>query len=247
MSKIHTLDFAELAKFYGLDMADITSIYGLPVCQEQGISEGFEGTGFELPDWSKDTGAGSTVDEDKATSGITGAPDGWEDQCLELTISGFDNGNIYRYFETDTGLAYYRFEFIILPRTNSSGDEFPLLWLEGFEGITWELFGISIIDDGTNYSIEMDMGFDPGGNTYFLNAVEDTRYLVEVYYDWTDDMWEWKVDGVSVASGTFFDSSPVPQITYIGSDIVTHGEFVRGDGWTVYVDNWGFSTCGWIT
>ncbi len=247
--KLYTKDYTDLSKILGADRDDLDVLMGVDMCLPNSVSEGFEGTGFELVGWSKDTGMGATIDEDEATSGVTGAPAGWDDQCLELTIPQFDWGNVYKNI-TDTGLFYMSFEFIIKSRTNNSTDMFPLLWLEGVQGPAVELFGITLVDNGigdNNYEIEMDMQYDPGQTfSYYSDAVEDTPYLVEVYFDWTDDKYEWKVDGVSQRISTL-SAPPTPTKIYIGTDMNTHLESVAGTGWTVYVDNWGFNECGWIT
>ncbi len=245
-NKLHGVEFANISKVYGVDTSNLASIFGLNFCQEQGIHEGFEGTGYELTGWSKDTGMGSTIDEDEATSGVTGAPDGWQDQCLELTIPHGDWGNIYRAVASDYGLMYSRFEFIIKARTNNAGDSFPLACVEDNIGLLgWEL---EFSDNGSNYDLGLTafLGID-WTLDYFLSMNEGTPYLVEVYYDWTLHKLEWKVDGVSQGTTTIAGDSKLVKL-FVGTDTITHGQFVWGigDDWTVYIDNYGFSTCGWV-
>ena len=243
-NKLHGVEFSSIDKVFGIDTSSLSTIYGLNFCQEQGIHEGFEGTGFELTGWSKDDAfGGSTIDEDEATSGVAGSPVGWEDQCLELTIGDIDYGNISRAI-SDYGLMYFRCEFIINARTNNFTDAFPLACAEDGMGLlAWKL---NLVDSGSNYVLECycDYGID-WNYDQVSGLTEGTPYLVEVYFDWTLNKVEWKLDGVLQDSGINSSDTEIVKL-FMGSDLMTHGQTVTGDNWTVYIDNCGFSTCGWV-
>lgn len=244
MSKIHTLDFSDLAKFYGLDMSDIASIYGLDVCSEIGVSENFEGTGFQLTGWSIQDDSGTGVDEDFDATSVTGAPAGWGSQCLLIERGIWEQEWITRVFP-DPAVEYHKFEFIIEtgPAFGQSTKIFKLTDITDFEihsllisnDLSTSL--INIISEGASQFV---------GDTLSL----DTLHTLEIRLDRPAREWEWKLDGVLQRNNV--DDSP--PITSPGTLIVTPqtnddlfiGGFLESTSIKMYFDNWEWSSCGWV-
>lgn len=247
MSKIHTLDFSDLAKFYGLDVSDIASIYGLDFgCPEIGVSEGFEGTGFELTGWTKNSGPNNSIDEDYDADTVVGAPAGWQDQCLAIDHQ-FDwfNSDIERTW-SQPSIEYHKFDIIVnSPPVHSgiltpfgleyNGSYFTQIQIEGVFGDAYfQWAGIST-------------GFKRAFNAITL----DTKYTIEIRYDIPALEWEWKIDGV-LQPNDEDDSAPVTSpgsITEANAklhDKLRIGPYSQSGNLICYIDNWQWSSCDWV-
>lgn len=251
MSKIHTLDFADLAKFWGLDVSDIASIYGLDfACPEIGVSENFEGTGFQLTGWTvnEDGPPFGEIDEDYDASTVTGAPAGWNAQCVEILANAdWSVANIERAFP-QSPIEYHRFDIIWsqLPFFGTANQ--PIFVMER-QGTT--RFEITMETDGTGTHLWLS---HEGGLEYQFGYLStDTLYTIETRYDRVALEWEWRINGV-LQPNNVDDSSPVtsPGIIDVSKQDLYFDKIRIGTdafGWTsfiAYVDNYQWSSCGWI-
>jgi len=186
--------------------------------------------------------AGCTRDPDCATSGVSGAPADWDDDCLEATIDDVGDAAYYQQdFAGSPDPAYFHFEFIVpsLAQYVDSGDYICILymwddtWGQGIE--------FQISSDGSNPRL---FGrFRAGGAPQeawgpILSA--NTRYKVDAYWNDTGNAWEWRVDGETIDSGTeaIADAIGVLQLGICAGRTST----VTG---TIYIDNFYIDNADW--
>jgi hypothetical protein len=201
--------------------------------------EGFEGTGYE-DTWRELIGTGPTINEDKATSGVTGAPADWGDQCCEMVAVAGQNCTavIQRAGSDGWGFAYptayVRFDFIL--DTDSLGNnESNQIWALSND-VSTKIADATVQRDGSgvlqlSFWIQHD---GSGGTRYTMNISQDTRYRVECKIDSVADTWEWKVDGTSKNSGSLTGSGAsmvVEEVWFGGASGATDAAM------TIYFDN----------
>jgi hypothetical protein len=135
--------------------------------------------------------------ENKATSGVTGAPSEWGDECLEIVHTGTNlwaEGD----FNGSHEKSFLRLEFIIDSESISAGGSNQILEVEDS---SWNsVYALQIIKTGGVLKAQLVSRYD--GNWHSFNSFAelslDTRYRVEVKWDSTAgvDEWSWKLDGV---------------------------------------------------
>jgi hypothetical protein len=201
-------------------------------------AEQYETPGDVDESWS--TGSvvsfGNTANAGKSTSGVSGAPGSWGDECLEVTLgAGAIGGDaMYRHvFPFPKDIVYLRQEFIVDAEALATGEAINILtWKESQspEVINGRIL-IRELAIWTLVQIEL------GGGEYIELArqgtlTEDTRYVVEVKYDSTNGYWAVWLDGKLTQSGHIRDHWG--QSTSV---IVSGSEGSSGRDITVYLDN----------
>ena len=166
------------------------------------FDEQFEATGYD--ETSADAGSdwvevgNGTIDEDFATSSVTGAPARWGNKCLKL-VPGSTGAQTTNTLDTAiTGDFYCRvdviFESVVtgdwnnffMVRDSSYNDCFR--WQHTEAGGTIKLY--CYVDAVTP--------IPAAGYTISL----DTVYRLDMYYNATTNAWEVKINGVSQGSNT---------------------------------------------
>lgn len=249
MGKLYTVDFSNLSKIMAADVSNLFSIYGM--CIEKGVSEGFEGTGFELTGWTINEGGDpwGEIDEDYDATTVSGAPASWEAQCMEIdAINPWSEANIERAFPTSP-IECHKFGIIFSMLPTFGDADLPIFVLEELGS---NRFYLELTTDGGGTKIRMN---NYGGIELAFNYLStDTLYTIETRYDRMALEWEWKINGV-LQPNNIDDSAPVTSPGTIHSaywddyhDLLRIG--TDASGWitfNAYVDNWQWSSCGWIT
>lgn len=196
--------------------------------------------------WDNTTEDGSsTLDEDYATSSLTGgAPDGWGDDCLQI-FTHTDSDRCYNYETLTTQTTIYvRVEVF----TASALTEIALNKATNFYYHT---------DASNARSVKVEIKREAGGDsrfqfTYFntsnaaSNFLSDntlsanTAYRVEFYMNTTTDAYEWLVDGVSQDSGT--DATGLRDFRRMHIGNATGNQ----EACTLYVDNVDANNSTWV-
>ncbi len=214
------------------------------------FDEKFEGVGYEEASWSETVGGSSTVDEDKATSGVTGAPANWDVQCLEIDKAGGDNAYTEQinFVQTD---SWFRLDFILTAESLANGGlaRFIQVWDNSWAA-AFQLFFYQV-----SGSLKLRMrSFHNGSSNYYaaLTTISlDTFYRVEVKWDITNNVWAWKIDGVAQPNDQDV-SDPITSEGILSSTHVTDIDNIRlggqsGDNaWQGYFDNFAIDDADWV-
>lgn len=196
------------------------------------FSEGFEGTGYESGSPTETVGSGSTVNEDKATSAVSGAPSTWQGQCLE-TISTGDVAYVLLDGSTEDP-SYTRIEFIIGSDGLASEADYSLV-ATGADSSLNQLWDIILYQTGgVKYIILQAKKDDGGGAGDIVSAFSyDTRYRAEFKWDNAANEWEYKFDGTSINSGSITGAPASRSLYYVICG--QHG--VGSEALTAYYDS----------
>jgi hypothetical protein len=180
------------------------------------LDEKLEGTGYQNT-WTESVGAGCTINEDAASSDV-GSPTDWGSQCLKLiTAVGVPN---YTYsLLGDGAIRYTRVEIVITARTlddgtgrliavgmNNAGSTYCWRLFIARSGASY-LFAVIAFLDGTTQSLYW-------GSAYSLN----TKYRLEIRWDKTNNVFDWKVDGTSQGSQSLVAGSVQMGLICAGGD-----------------------------
>lgn len=142
---------------------------------------------------------GNTYDPDYAT-----AISGWGSKCLQV-VAAADSTNAYIYHElaANQAITYTRIEVYPTDLSGFATGEDALI-LQMYNKSWTLVYAIYIYNNaGTNY-FRIRSRYNASDN-YFLsdNSIAiNTKYTIEVYWDNTNDLWSWRVDGVDQGDGT---------------------------------------------
>jgi len=212
--------------------------------------EKLEGTGYEET-WNigETVTAGNTLDEDQATSGVTGAPGNWHAQCLKCETTAISS-NAYIYHSEDFGgTLYYRLGFIIAAENLANDGTLNLAWYADstFSG---GLFCMLFQNTGGDLVITVSIYTD-STNTFqsfssFATVSLDTPYVFEFVVDESAGAageWDWWLDGVRQPNDQDA-SDPVTTPGNLGTGYLRPTELLQGivtasvgGTNTVYMDN----------
>lgn len=179
-------------------------------------NEGFEGAGYEETWGLGESGAGS-LDEDYDTSLVTGAIARMQSQCLRASVTGGQVAQVAHNFGSVQPITYIRGDLII----ESESGETALggcTIINVTNGAGQHTYSIRF-DETTEGNYQLDFAENSGGAFSLHNGptiLLGTAYLWEVQWDTTNDVWEFKVDGVSIVSGTMTGSAREFQILNVG-------------------------------
>jgi hypothetical protein len=168
--------------------------------------------------WSETVGSGGTLDEDTATSGVTGAPARWGAECLHAE----GTGGAATYAAKTLGAAesdiFVRFEFILNSHSiaASSAIQICVIWNSAWTSVmAAQILNIS----GTLY-IQYAHNDDGGGLNFTSGAAAlslDTPYVIELKWDVTNDAFEGKLNGAPEVTKPLTSTYPTdPQRFRIG-------------------------------
>ena len=182
------------------------------------FNEKFEATGYDESGSSESTSSNGTIDENNDTADA-GSPSFWGDQCLKVTCTSGDTGDLARTSwgslgETD---VFVRIEVVVDSEDLVDGEDIEIFKL--WDGSGNLLMGISL--QHTSGVIKWQFRVNEDGTLSFMDAGDtvslDTPYRIEMKYKPSDDTWEWKVDDTSKANGSLTSSHPtVANTLWIG-------------------------------
>ena len=189
-----------------------------------------------------ETGTG-VIDEDYPTSSVTGAPAWWDDLCLRLV--GDDAGSA-RVRHVLTGgshpIGYFRLEFILKSHQLSGAGD--MVFAEGHYESPDNFFKFMIGDNSGTPELGARLEHDDLPNDTWQDIAYDTMYRIELYWDVTNDLWSYKVDGDVKASGALTGGAENRSGWYriaIGDD----GGETDAD-YEMFIDNVALSTVDWV-
>jgi hypothetical protein len=230
---------------------DTPEISGADVCsfsQSGGgspdiIEEGFEGAGYEFAWDTVQALASGTLDEDADVADV-GSPAGWGSQCLKAVITG--SGDTARIYETGLNggsgyaISYGRVGFCVTSESLANGDNQYIAKVEtSGSAMLWEL---GLDQTAGTFRAYIDIRHDGSSNiTYFDCAVDDVLDI-EVKWDSTNDVYEWKKGGVSQANGALTGSAAGWTLERIFIGMGSTPDAAA----TVYYDNIGLDSSDWI-
>ena len=205
------------------------------------FDEKLEGAGYEEAGWTEQVGIGCTVDED-ADPADAGSPSGWESQCLKIIKAA--NVVTYTFNQIgDAGIRYTRIEVVFTDISNLGIDE-------------WALTAFATDNAGSNYCWELYVYNNAGTKRLYLQSwhngighgfegpavSEDTRYRIELKWDSTNNLWEWKIDDISQDSGSLTAGHVEMGIIVLG----TSQQYGNEPAWEVYYDLIAIDDAGWV-
>ncbi len=249
-NKLHGVEFSGLDKVLGVDISSLSKIYGLDVtqaCSEIGVTETFEPTGFDLTGWTINVGAPGpgVIEEDYDASTVTGAPAGWQDQCLQVQrLTSFGTADIERAFPS-SAIEYHKFDIIL--KTGLNFGETLFVWSLESTGTIQNAIQIAELGAGPFFYI-----YILGGQTAQTgNISTDTVYTIDIRLDRTAEEYEWKINGVLQPN----DNDAAPPITVPGTLFAApvHDKIRIGvptgtvEVTEYFIDNWQWSSCNWVT
>ena len=145
---------------------------------------------------------GSVYDPNKDSPSVTGAPESWGNECLEVNAVAGEwaiNNCIPYPPEDEQSVFYFKFELIINDASGISNDSYITLFrllsktdLTVFEGRIYK-------DISGNLKIQNISYHDGSPNTYnsLITPSLDTKYRIETKWDADQNKWAWRIDGVN--------------------------------------------------
>lgn len=204
------------------------------------LFESFEAAGYDNAGWSENVGSGSVVDEDSTA----GTPvDGSKTLKIQKVSPNY-NAQTQWTAGSSKPISYTQIYFKVTAEGLANGT-FVII-ARGREATTyndaWQILFKQRADDGLLYF--RYQVWNNGGYTFAESpsAISlNTWYLLEVYYDRTNNLYECRQDGSTIMSGSL-SGSLFGNIQYWGLGSV-------GDSYTLtaYYDKVGISSTGWPT
>jgi hypothetical protein len=199
--------------------------------------EKFEGAGYEET-WSsgETVGAGNTLNEDYATSSLSSPPAVWDDQCLQVIVdtAGEESFVGHDFGASPVVIGFYRLEIMVHSCTVANYQTLTVLRVVNpAYGID---FNLGINNNGGTLRWQLDAYTGTPENSYATFAL-DTFYRVEIKWDSTNKVFEWKIGGVSINSGTFTGTTYTGKILSLGA---------RNHVCELYEDNFAIDDADWV-
>jgi len=160
------------------------------------LEEGFEGDGYENPSWIELID-GTIVDED--FKGVTRPPGGGQ-HVLKMAGAG-DYNDCFTYnaadSPVDSPISYTSFWFRLA--SLHDGDKVTVAWVDDGALYSWRIDAENI---GGTYKLYLAVHYDGILNQDIHNETIslDTWYLIEVLYDVTNGLYEFRLDGTALKS-----------------------------------------------
>lgn len=171
--------------------------------------EQFEATGYDET-WSEgeNVGAGSTLDEDYATSSVSGAPSDWDSKCLRVVKASGEQAYVGHDLSPAETTLYFRCEIIIgsFPDALSQFQTMPFLIVADSGGTQVLVLRVQERGAANNGPYQFQFVESSSGSNSSHNSADiaaDTRYRIEIEYDIAGNSWEWRIDDATQHSGTF--------------------------------------------
>jgi hypothetical protein len=186
--------------------------------------------------------AGSSLNEDAPSTWATDpAPFGWGAKCLRAENPA--GGQCWiKHQPSWSGALHFRLEHVLavdnmLPGevnrffSTNVGSTIVFMLEASREAVT------------NNLRVRFNINNDGSGTDSFYFYIENNvLYRHEVKYDMVNDLWEWKVNGVTQASGALSGTHP----TTINNVFLGSGLSAGTPRCVHYFDRFGVSTDGWI-
>ena len=202
------------------------------------FDEQFEATGYDETsagaggNWAEALGGG-TIDEDYATSSVTGAPASWGNQCLRM-VNANEAQDASNYLDSEyTGDFYFRGDFIIPDLSDITSTNGYLIQI--FDSAWSTVWRAVVYDNSGTKTLFFYIG-NVTGQVGDTEIAANTRYRIDAYFNSTTGDYEIKLNGVSKASGN--DSVRVSQYIFLYS--------YTADGFEIFFDNIQIATDGWV-
>ena len=194
---------------------------------------------------TEDTGC--SLDPDQATS-VAGSPPAWDSLCLYADVDGSQGDHAYVAGDlvdlSDEADTWLKIEFVCLANgLDTAGNIGRLLVVKDSAALL--AYRVLLANDGGTFKIGLATklnGVDV--TTYYSDAISVNRiYRVEVKWETTKDLFEWRVNGVQqdAAALTGNHALGIDSITSLGLIAVSAGKDL-----TVAIDNVQIDDAGWV-
>ncbi len=208
--------------------------------------EKFEGTGTEET-WSggEVIEGASTIDDDADPADVSN-PSSWGTQCMKCVSAGTTDEKAYlEHAPTWTGSMHFRVEFVLT--AESFADTNASIFLYVFTaGFTADVFLASVYQaSGGALKIRVGQNDAGAGKNFNISSTTlslGTRYRFEMQWDIPNNLWEWKIDGVSEYNGTLTSTHP----TDIGVIRLGLGAGSADIACTIYHDLFAVDDAKWV-
>jgi len=170
------------------------------------VDERLEGTGYEET-WGlgEALGGGATLNEDTATSGITGAPDNWDAQCGVWTYVAAQNcyvGDVNVLIPNEA-IVYARLEAICSAESLANNEQNAFILLVGDDGAAVTVIFYLLQDGSGDLRVRVRDQRDATDNdTSSAIVAVDTPIVLESLWDTTNDVVMAWVDGVELVNAS---------------------------------------------
>ncbi len=207
------------------------------------MDETFEGSGYAVMSGTQTVGAASSMDPDYPTYNV-GAPSGWAQQCLRC-VSGAATSQCRKDHALGASItdnAYFRDE-VVLTTSVGSGNQSIIASVWG-AGVVGNIFHLNHLVSAGDIRLQLEYA-DNGGARPTSTATGlaiNTRYTMEVNYNFTAKTWEFRVNEVTIGSGSLTGVIP----TTLGHVIVGSHVFGGTTALTIVHDNVGVSDQGFM-
>jgi len=184
------------------------------------LSDDFEGAGAGAWDvWPDPIVGPRVVDYDYSTAGLNVT--GWGSECLRIynnDVSATDVAETYLTAGAEMPISYFKFDFYILAESLANDDYTQFVWNADAD----ETYSIHLIQLNGELRLRINSYHDGVKNTYYSQAVleTETEYTIEIKWDDTNNLWQWRLDRAGQPSDTGVMSSAGEGVTsfYLTND-----------------------------
>lgn len=166
---------------------------------------------------------------------VAGTPSGWGNECCLIQYEGLLAKSL-----TPMPIAYTKVELVFDNLPSPVAQSNALFSASDVLG-GGNLYSVGIVVDSGEYKFRLYL-YEPVVSpiSYYSDAiVEDTRYIVEVKWDQTNNLWEWRIGGITQDSGALSTNTKV-------LDYHSFGVTAGSDFCDIYFDRIGINSDGWI-
>ena len=201
--------------------------------------EGFEAVGYDET-WDQGetiSSVASTLDEDADTAEVS-SPYGWGSKCLKMVVVANENCYVQDY-SLNAAVSFSRVEFIVSAHTMAATTNIGIFRTTRGGGSV--LFEGELYYDGA-LKFRMNTKHDRNNNYSTPVAISTgALYRVEMKWDSTNDVYEWKLNGVTQESGVL--TGDAANDTTNGMRL---GRGTKNQTQTIYYDRVAMSSTGWV-
>jgi len=187
-----TGDLAKLHTLAGTVTATVTTSGALSF-DPPWLVETFEASEFDQS-WYKVENGTATIDGDYPTSSVAGAPVSWGSLCCRMFTDGTSNAIIHEDIPSEVPDYFCKFELIV---SEMSAGTRQIMQLTNIS-VAANNFILLLYNSSGTLRLQLVAYYD--GSYHSFNSVTvlslDTRYIVELKWDSTNDVWAWRINGV---------------------------------------------------
>lgn len=186
-----------------------------------------------------------SVNEDKLTSGVTGAPSTWNTQCCEIVlVSGADSFAQSSAF-TALPLAFLRYEIILGTEGLADNQERMLFWFSGGSvGQDLILAYLRQVSGELRWRFRVFESSLSSATIYTATSplALNTPYRLEFKWDTVSDVWEIRQNSTTLFNGVLTSTPAATPVVKVGI-----GSWALDSGTvTYYLDNIAVTDDTWI-